>query len=206
MSNELQAQCTPGKKHHWIQGEHYVPTLQPNTYIFFQRILINTLNQVLNGSHFLRLWTSMSTFSLQLRDAILRRQWPEICCSSVPAAATPKLEEGNVSNAKSKRGTGAIGAASAWLISMGHGWFSRAERSWHRGLAMHAQLDQGEELIIWVRGKKCFLLPHCVSLCVLLLYCFRNKHSVSIFRANVPTLSSPTQSFYMTNLQVELSW
>lgn len=95
----------------------------------------------------------MSTFSLQLRDAILRRQWPEICCSSIPAAATPKLEEGNVSNAKSKRGTGAIGAASARLISMGHGWFSRAERSWHRCLAMHAQLGQGEELIIWVRGK-----------------------------------------------------
>lgn len=47
------------------------------------------------------------------RDAILRRQWPDIRCSSIPAAAPPKLEEGNVSNAKSKRGTGAIRAASA---------------------------------------------------------------------------------------------
>lgn len=65
---------------------------------------------------------------------------------------------------------------------------------------------KGEELIICARGKKRgFSLPHWVSLCVLLLYCFRNKHSVSIFRANVPTLSSPTQSFYVTNLQVELS-
>lgn len=51
-----------------------------------------------------------------------------------------------------------------------------------------------------------------VSLCLTVsLMCgatvlLRNKHSVSIFRANVPTLSLPTKSFYMTNLQVELSW
>lgn len=56
-----------------------------------------------------------------------------------------------------------------------------------------------------LKKKKALAASLCL-LCVVLLYCFRNKHSVSIFRANVPTLSSPTKSFYMTNLQVELSW
>lgn len=126
---------------------------------FFQSIL-NTVNWVLNGFYFLYLWTCMSTFSLQFKDAISLRQWPEICGSSIPAAAPPKLERGNVSNAKSERGTRAIGAASAWLISMGHAWFFRLEKSWHRCLAMCAQLYQGEELIICVREKKCFSLPH----------------------------------------------
>lgn len=55
-----------------------------------------------------------------------------------------------------------------------------------------------------IKKKKSLAASLCL-LCVVLLYCFRNKHSVSIFRANVPTLSSPTKSFYMTNLQVELS-
>lgn len=56
------------------------------------------------------------------------------------------------------------------------------------------------------KKKKKSLATSLCLLCVVLLYCLRNKHSVSIFRANVPTLSSPTKSFYMTNLQVELSW
>lgn len=54
------------------------------------------------------------------------------------------------------------------------------------------------------KEKKKVSLSHSL-LCVVLLYCFRNKHSVSIFRANVPPLSLPSKSFYMTNLQVELS-
>lgn len=49
-------------------------------------------------------------------------------------------------------------------------------------------------------------LPASLSLMCGATVLLRNKHSVSIFRANVPTLSLPTKSFYMTNLQVELSW
>lgn len=119
-------------------------------------------NQTLNCFHSSYMQASMATSLFYLHDAVFKRQEPKICRGSIPAAATPKLEGGNVSNAKSKGRTRPIGAAGAWFISMGHSLFSSEEKSWQKCLAMCSKLYQGKELIIWRRKRKSLSASLCL--------------------------------------------
>lgn len=75
------------------------------------------------------------------------------------------------------------------------------------GNVLQALSGKGIDHLDKLKKKK--KVSRCLTVSYVWCYCTALGTSIvclSIFRANVPTLSSPTKSFYMTNLQVELSW